>query len=55
MKKPAEKTRSKINTNMRSGRSFGDLENIELNKKGILKALIPIIGVGIIILFTFFK
>lgn len=51
-KKP---NKSKIELNMRVGRSFGDLEDVKANKKGILKVTIPIIVVGAIILFTLFK
>ncbi|MDQ0243191.1 hypothetical protein J2S09_000727 [Bacillus fengqiuensis] len=50
-----EREESKIKTDLRVGRSLGDHEHIEPSKKGILKALIPIIIVGGIVLISFLK
>jgi hypothetical protein len=50
-----ENEEPKVKTDLRVGRSLGDHEHIEASKKGILKALIPIIIVGVIILISFLQ
>jgi hypothetical protein len=50
-----EKEGYKIKTNLKVERSLGDHEHIDPSMKGILKALIPLVIVGAIVLISFLQ
>jgi hypothetical protein len=50
-----EKEGYKIKTNLKVERSLGDHEHIDPSTKGILKALIPLVIVGAIVLISFLQ